>query len=388
MKSISHSNKEPEESLYIRNFFESLKVKLFQTDFVQFFSVLFLITIGIIFIYSAGQHIGGNMSEAWKKQIVWAGLGFIFWLVLSFSNYRIFGLISPLFYIISIILLILVYFVGVELYGARRWLDLGVVTIQPSEFTKIATLLFIARIASLRNFDINNFLHFGTLAIVTFLPFVLILRQPDLGSSFVFLIIFGAIVFAAKLSWKRIILIIISGLLIIPCSYPFLKDYQKERILVFLNPDRSPLNQGWTGQQAILAVGSGGFSGKGFLQGTQNTLGFLPDSVANSDLIFSVIAEESGFIGCSILIILYAILLFSILRTAYISNDKFGSLISVGIAGIFFSHSFVNLAMNIRLMPITGLPLPLVSYGGSFMLTSMICLGLLQSVYRHSKDES
>jgi len=170
--------------------------------------------------------------------------------------------------------------------------------------------------------------------------------------------------------------------------YPFLKDYQKERILVFLNPDRDPLNQGWTSRQAILAVGSGGLAGKGFIKGTQNTLGFLPQSVSNSDLIFSVIAEESGFVGSILLIFLYFLLIFSILRTAYFSRDKFGYLLGVGVAAMFFEHSYINIGMNIRLMPITGLPLPLVSYGGSFMITTMVCLGIIQSVHIYRKKEN
>ncbi|MCF7889423.1 MAG: FtsW/RodA/SpoVE family cell cycle protein, partial [Victivallales bacterium] len=160
--------------------------------------------------------------------------------------------------------------------------------------------------------------------------------------------------------------------------------------LVFLNPHRDPLNQGWTSRQAILAVGGGGLAGKGVMNGTQNTLGFLPSSVSNSDLIFSVIAEESGFIGSVTLIILYSILLYSMLRTAYFARDRFGYLLAAGVAAIFFEHTYVNIGMNIRLMPITGLPLPLVSYGGSFMVTTMICLGILQSIYirRPKEDEN
>jgi rod shape determining protein RodA len=365
------------------------KNEFLKFDFLQFFSGICLAVFGILFIYSAGQQVGGSMVAAWEKQILWVIIGVGVWLCLSYANYRILGLISPLLYAFSLILLVLIFFIGVKIYGATRWLSLGGIRIQPSEFAKIATLLFVARLASLRLFKINNIFHLATLGGVVLLPFLLVLKQPDLGSSLVFPIIFAAIAFAARLSWKYIIIFILAIIIIVPVAYPFLKGYQKERILVFLNPDRDPQNQGWTSHQTILSVGSGGLYGKGLTNGTQNALGFLPRSVSNSDLIFSVIAEESGFLGSVALLFLYSLLLYTMLRTAYFARDKFGYLIAVGIAAMFFEHSFVNVGMNIRLMPITGLPLPLVSYGGSFMITSMICLGILQSIYigRKKYDE-
>jgi rod shape determining protein RodA len=358
-----------------------LKNELLKLDFLQCFSGICLAVFGILFIYSAGQQVGGNMVTAWEKQIIWVILGICLWLFLSYANYRILGLLSPALYIFSIILLILIFVVGTKVYGAVRWLSLGGLRIQPSEFAKISTLLLVARFASLRSFKINNILHLAALGVIALLPFLLVLKQPDLGSSLVFPVIFVAIAFAARLSWKYIIIFLLAIMIFVPATYPFLKGYQKERILVFLNPDRGSQEQGWTSRQTILSVGSGGLYGKGLTRGTQNVLGFLPRSVSNSDLIFSVIAEESGFLGSAALLFLYSLLLYTMLRTAYFARDKFGSLTAVGIAALFFEHSFVNIGMNIRLMPITGLPLPLVSYGGSFMITSIICLGILQSIY-------
>ena len=373
-------NNDKEISFFSEKFF-FLKNEILKFDFLQFFSGICLAVFGILFIYSAGQQVGGSMVTAWEKQILWIVIGSGLWLFLSYSNYRILGLLSPLLYIVSLILLVLIFFIGIKVYGATRWLSLGGIRIQPSEFAKITTLLFAARIASLRSFKINNVMHLAALGLAVLVPFLLVMKQPDLGSSLVFPVIFASIAFAARLSWKYIIIFIVAVMIIVPASYPFLKGYQKERILVFLNPDRDPQNQGWTSHQTILSVGSGGFYGKGFMHGTQNALGFLPRSVSNSDLIFSVIAEESGFLGSATLLFLYSLLLYTMLRTAYFARDKFGYLIAVGIAAIFFEHSFVNIGMNIRLMPITGLPLPLVSYGGSFMITSMVCLGILQSIY-------
>jgi rod shape determining protein RodA len=377
--------KAPEEISFLADKLRFLKDSILKLDFLQMLSAFCLAIIGIIFIYSAGQQVGGTMRTTWDRQVVWVLVGIVLWLFFSYSNYRILGIVAPVLYVASLFLLVLIFFFGVKIYGARRWLDIGVMNIQPSEFAKITTLLLVARIASLRGFKINRLSHLCGLSLIALVPFVLVLKQPDLGSSLVFLAILAAVVFASRLSWKKILLITFAVLILVPSVYPFLKDYQKERILVFISPDRDPLGQGWTSRQALLAVGSGGFAGKGLMNGTQNTLGFLPSSVSNSDLIFSVIAEESGFIGAAVLIALYTILIYSMLRTAFFARDKFGYLLAVGVAAMFFEHSYVNIGMNIRLMPITGLPLPLVSYGGSFVLTTMVCLGILQSIYIHRK---
>ncbi len=375
-----YDNEDKEISFFAEKF-RFLKKQFLKIDFLQCFSGGCLLTIGVLFIYSAGQQVGGSMISAWEKQLMWIVIGACLWFVLSYMNYRILGLMSPVLYFFSLILLVFIFFIGVKVYGATRWLEFGGIRIQPSEFAKISTLLLAARFASLRTFKINNIIHLAGLGIITVVPFLLVLKQPDLGSSLVFIVIFASIAFAARLSWKYIVLAIVAVMIIIPAGYPFLKGYQKERILVFLNPERAPLDQGWTSHQTILSVGSGGLYGKGLTHGTQNALGFLPQSVSNSDLIFSVIAEESGFLGSMALLFLYILLLYTMLRTAYFARDKFGYLVAAGIAALFFEHSFVNIGMNIRLMPITGLPLPLVSYGGSFMITSMICLGILQSIY-------
>lgn len=377
--------KEDPEVSYLIGLARKIKYNFLRLDFVQIISALFLISFGITFIYSSGQQVGGSMTTAWEKQIMWAAISIIVWLILSYSNYNIAALASPAFYVMTLILLALIFFIGVKVYGARRWLDLGPMRLQPSEFAKVATLLLLSYVASFNWFKVNRISHLFYFFMLMAVPFVLVLKEPDLGSSLVFIAIFASILFCAKISWKWIVVVLISIAVIVPSIYPFLHDYQKERILVFLDPERDPMNQGWTSRQTLLSVGSGGVTGKGLLHGTQNLLGFLPKSVSNSDLIFSVIAEESGFMGSVSMILMYMVLIFSMIRTAFIAKDSFGYYFSAGSAALFFEHLYINIGMNIRLMPITGIPLPLISYGGSFMLSAMICLGILQSIYMRSK---
>ena len=378
-------HEDPEVSFLV-GLARKIKYNFLRLDFVQIISALFLVSFGITFIYSSGQQVGGSMTTAWEKQIMWAVISIIVWLILSYSDYNIAALASPAFYVLTLILLTLIFVIGVKVYGARRWLDLGPMRLQPSEFAKVATLLLLSYVASFNWFKVNRISHLFYFFMLMAVPFVLVLKEPDLGSSLVFIAIFAAILFCAKISWKWILVVIIAIAVIVPSIYPFLHDYQKERILVFMDPERDPMNQGWTSRQTLLSVGSGGVTGKGLLHGTQNLLGFLPKSVSNSDLIFSVIAEESGFMGSLSMILMYMVLIFSMIRTAFIAKDSFGYYFAAGSAALFFEHLYINIGMNIRLMPITGIPLPLISYGGSFMLSAMICLGILQSIYMRSKN--
>ena len=226
---------------------------------------------------------------------------------------------------------------------------------------------------------------------VILLPFLLIAVEPDRGSSLILLALSAFIIFAAGLRWKYIIIassvvIVVLGTEIINEVYeiyPLLKNYQKERVLTFLDPERDLNNRGYNQFQAKLAVGSGGMTGKGIGEGTQNTLGYLPQSVSNNDFIFSVIAEETGFTGCLALIFLYLLLFYSMLRTAFLTPDHFGRYIAIGMLGIFLTHSFINMGMSAGLTPVTGLSLPFVSYGGSFIISVMCGLGVCQNIYRH-----
>ena len=361
---------------------------VFRIDFLQFIPMLFLLSVGLFYIYSTGQQVGGK-PDIWLKQLRYISIGFAIWAFLAYVDYRIWAQWAIVIYAVGIISLLLVLFFGVERYGAKRWFSLfGVFSVQPSEFAKIATLILSAWILSLRNFNLHKLSHLVGFCAVTALPFLLIYKEPDLGSSLILLPIAAAMVFVGRIRWKWILIAIISVLVMIPCIYPFLRGYQKERILVFLDPARDPSNKGWNSRQSQLAVCSGGLYGKGIGNSTQSTLGFLPKTVSNSDFIFSVIAEETGFVGSMAILSAYLLIIVAALRTAITSDDDFGKYLAVGISVLIFIHSFVNIGMTIRLMPVTGLPLPLVSLGGSFIISTMIALGLLQSIYIHANHKN
>ena len=357
-------------------------------DYVQIIPMLLLLLLGICYIYSTGQQVGGN-PDIWKKQLFFISCGLLIWLFLTFIPYNFWAQWALVIYLVGVASLVLVLFFGQYRFGARRWFSLfGMLSVQPSEFAKLSILLMSAWILSLRGFRVHNLKHLLGFLMVTIVPFVLILIEPDLGSSIILWPVAVALLFVANLKWKWILIAVIAAVMLAPPAYIFLlKDYQKERILVFLDPGRDPNNKGWNSRQSQLAVGSGGMWGKGPMQSTQSTLGFLPKTVANSDFIFSVIAEETGFFGSSMVLLLYAMLIFSAFRTAGIASDSFGKYLAVGIGSVLFIHSAVNIGMTVRLMPVTGLPLPLVSLGGSFIISTMISLGLLQSIYIYSNQE-
>jgi len=266
--------------------------------------------------------------------------------------------------------------------------------LQPSEFAKLAVTMLLAAMFSSQLFAVNNLRCFALGALTVLVPFVLILKEPDLGSALILLPVFALIVFVAGLKWRYIIITLVLVLIIGAAGVinetmrfrPLLKDYQLARVKVFLDPESDLLHRGYNQYQAKLSVGSGGMTGKGIGEGEQNRLGFLPQSVSNNDFIFSVIAEETGFLGCVFLVFGYCLLLYSMLRTAFITPDPFGKFLAVGLAAIFFSHCYINIGMSVGLTPVTGVSLPFVSYGGSFILMGMTGLGILQSVYRKSLE--
>lgn len=358
-------------------------------DFMQVIPMILLLTIGVLFIYSTGEQNGNQYAKMfWKLQLLWIGIGFGIWLIFALIDYRFLKHWCWLIYLISIILLVTVLFFGVERYGATRWLQIWKIRMQPSELGKIGVFLMVAWVLSFKTFDVNKLSHMAVIGAICLVPFVLILKEPDLGTALVLVPVTALMVFIARLKWQWIFVAIIITCLAVPVAFLNMKDYQKQRIMDLLFPSRNPTGSSWSTIQCELAVGSGGMWGKGYMQGTQSVLGFVPKTVANSDFIFSVIAEETGFVGATTLISLYFILIASAIRTAWVSRDKFGRYLAVAIAGMIFAHTCVNIGMSIRLMPITGLPLPLVSYGGSFIVNMMLCLGILQSIYARRKREN
>ena len=391
-------------------------------DYIQIASMAVLLAIGVVFIYSTGVQVGSPASEGYYlRQLQWITIGLCFYVSLALVDFRKILIPSVLFYPICIGLLVAVFLVGTKVWGAQRWISipgLGL-RLQPSEFTKLALIFVLAGLFSSRMFTIapeemafrgkraSQWLTILIAAGLIGLPFFLIMKEPDLGSALVLPPIGAAIVFIAGirrklLAWILIVLLAVFCLaavnefwpkrevnratgavtLTYPGIRPFLRPYQRERMLTFFDPERDLHRFGYNRHQALLAVGSGGLTGKGIGRGTQNLLGFLPQSVSNNDFIFAVIAEETGFFGCMVLFGAYLLLFYSILRTALMTDSPYGRYIAVGVATMLFVHIFINTGMSIGVTPVTGLSLPLVSYGGSFMITVLAALGVLQSIYR------
>ena len=357
-------------------------------DLMQIIPLALLLTVGMLFVHSTGQQVGGHHVELFYRQCIYLAVGVALWFLFILIDYRWIGLFSVLFYPAVIGILVLVLFFGPLRNNTKRWIDFGPISVQPSELGKMAVLFSIAWLASLKRVNINKFRWIALVAFLTFVPFFLIYKEPDLGTAVVLIPLTAAILFAANLRWIYIVLIAVMVGVTAPLVYMNMKTYQKERLKTFTNPDHDPYGRGWNAIQSEIAIGTGGMTGKGYRNGTHTTLGYLPPKVADSDFIFPVIAEETGFAGAFSIILLYGLLLFSILRTALLAPDLFGRYLCVGIATILLTHVFINIGMCIRLVPITGLPLPFISYGGTFLVAMMCYLGIAQSVYAHRNDPS
>ena len=355
---------------------------LLKIDWLFMIAMLGLIAVGILFIYSASYRNDNEwMTALTRRQVVWAVAGLFCFFGVVLTDYRTLAENAWWIYIVCLILLVMVLFMGVKIYGSYRWLNVFGIQIQPSEFAKIGTMLVLAKYLSPPSREMGSLKTFFSVFGLMLIPFMLVLRQPDLGTALMLFPVALALLFVGGVPMKYLVVLGVIGLSLAPLGWFVLDEYQKERILVFLDPGRDPLGAGWNKIQSEIAVGSGGLGGKGFLMGTQNILGFLPRTVAPTDFIFSVIAEESGFIGAAFVLGLYAVILSCGIRAAVRARDKLGRLLAAGVTTSLFCHMFVNIAMTVGLAPITGLPLPLISYGGSFMVCTMASLGLVQSVY-------
>jgi len=351
-------------------------------DWIFVAAVALLLLAGIMFIYSASYRGGDHpVGMFYERQIVWAFLGLLCFFGAAAFDYHQLRDGAWWLYAVAVILLVLVLLIGKKVYGAYRWLSLFGIQVQPSEFAKLAVLIALARFLGRPGREVEEWKCVGQVLLIIGIPFLLILKEPDLGSAAIMLPLAFCMMFVAGVPLRMLGLLVLLGLLLLPLGWFVMGDYQKERILVFLDPGRDPLGAGWNKIQSEIAVGSGGFSGKGFLKGTQNVLGYLPRTVAPTDFIYSVVAEEMGFVGSFVLLSLYATLLGGGIRAAWRARDKLGRMLAVGVTSLLFCHVFVNIAMTIGLLPITGIPLPLISYGGSFVVSTLLGLGIVQSVY-------
>jgi rod shape determining protein RodA len=392
-----------------------------RVDKLQLVALCGLMIVGAAFVFSATMvsetaSAAAWYRQSWFRQIVWYGLGGGAAIALCFVDYRTISRWAFVMYWATILLLIAVLIPGIGAthgWGARRWIDLAVWQFQPSEFAKLAFILAQAHFLSRPVDELRAPGIFARALGLMALPFLLIMKEPDLGSALVFLPTGLLMMYVAGTPRHYLLRLIgavgviaalfLADVLFLPLKWQFFKleDYQQRRLLVYFDQPyplppgaskaelerrrRERFDDSHNVRQALISVGSGGLTGKGWRQGTQNALGYLPRAVAHNDFIFSVIAEEKGFVGSVLVLTLYATVLFTGIRIAGQARDRLGRLLAVGVVALLFSHVFINIGMNIRIMPVTGVPLPLLSYGGSSVLGSLIAIGLLQNVYIHRK---
>jgi len=351
------------------------------TDYLILILVLLLCIIGVIGVYSAGVN-STSSSDEYIKQMIWIGISLVIMSMVWLLDYHVSSIIGMIGYPICLVLLVIVLFMP-EVNGASSWFNIGSIQIQPSEFMKIAYILLLAKyidyVYTKGKGAINKWYYILVALTIFAVPVILIMLQPDLGTALVFASITFFMLFKSGLSYKYVLAVIVILLITAPLLYFFvLNEYQQERIQVFINPEQEPLGAGYNAIQSKIAVGSGMLFGTGLTKGTQTQWGYLP--VKSSDFIFSVISEELGFVLSSLIVVIYIILLFRLLKVADSSKDRLGSSITVGVFGMLFFHFLENIGMTIGLMPITGIPLPFVSYGGSSMLTNFIAIALVLSI--------
>ncbi len=336
--------------------------------------------LGLTVLYSAGG-AGAAFSERtmFSKQLVWFLAGLVLMVVTFLFDYKLMDRWGPVFYLFCILLLVAVLLFGKHVGGARRWLVFGPVSIQPSELVKIGVVLLLARYyAKVITPHGINFKRLFRPLVWTLIPFALIVKQPDLGTGILVLLIAASVTLFVKIERRTLIGLITMGMMLAPVVWFSLKGYQKQRILTFLSPERDPLGTGYHIIQSKIAIGSGMILGKGYMEGSQNTLSFLPEP--HTDFIFSVMSEEWGFVGAAIMVLLFLMMIIRGLQIAHACKDPFGTILSLGVTMLLFWQAVINIGMVMGLMPVVGVPLPLVSYGGSSVMTLMICIGILLNV--------
>ena len=361
----------------------SLREKLGQLDVGLILLLTAISSIGFLMLYSVAE---GSLAPWAYRQMVRFAMGLGALVVVALVDIRVWLRLAYPFYAVSLLLLIAVELLGTVGMGAQRWIDLGVIQLQPSELMKIALVLALARYYhGLALDDISKPRYLVAPLLMVALPVALVLKQPDLGTAVLIAAGSASVIFAAGLSWRYFIAAAVAVAAAIPIAWQFLHDYQRNRVFTFLDPERDPLGAGYHILQSKIALGAGGLFGKGFMNGTQSQLDFLPEK--HTDFIFTMLGEELGLVGGIVLLTLYMLVLVSALSIALQSRHHFGRLVAIGISMTFFLYILVNTAMVMGLMPVVGVPLPLVSYGGTAMLTLLLAFGLLMNVHVHRDVE-
>ena len=341
--------------------------------------VLLIASVGMLNLYSTTSNGELSGTTFFSKQIVWMLIGLAVMIAVAFVEYRFYSDVAYIIYFITLFLLLAVMGYGYITSGAQRWIKIGSISFQPSEFVKISLIVALAKYfqqpPGREGFQLKDL---SRPFLLVFVPMGLILKQPDLGTAILLLLIFVSVLFFVKIRWTSFLTLAVAGISVLPLLWGFLKEYQKNRILTFFDPDLDPLGAGYHIIQSKIAVGSGGILGKGLFNGTQCKLGFLPEQ--QTDFIFSAFAEEWGLLGSLFVLGLYFVLILWGLRIAVQSKDRFGAILCFGVVAMLFWHVFINMGMVLGIMPVVGIPLPLLSYGGSFFLSSLIGIGLLLNV--------
>ena len=355
-------------------------------DFWMVFAAVALVGIGILVIGSA-THINTPSDDRYwfvQRQGMFALLNFVLILVMLKFDYRILGSLGNILYGINLVMLIAVMFVGQSALGAQRWIQIGPFTLQPSEFAKIIMIICLARLMANDKSGFQTWKSLLPVAGMMALPTLLIFIQPDLGTSLVFAAITFGMLYISGLKMQLVKRAFLAFVVVFPFIWFFvLHSYQKMRILVLFNPEVDPYGSGYHVIQSKISIGSGGFIGQGLFEGTQSQLNFLPEN--HTDFIFSVIGEELGFVGAIFVLFLFFVLLYRTLMISRSSGDAFGSLLACGIFSMWLFQIFINVGMTLGIMPVTGIPLPFMSYGGSALLMNLLCVGLLMNIYLRRK---
>jgi rod shape determining protein RodA len=345
-------------------------------DWPMFILALAICALGVLQIFSATHDT--KWSDAWWKQIVYIFCGVVIMWIATLIDYHTLLSQVPVFYIISVASLIATFIVGTKIFGSRRWIGYGSFKLQISEFVKLVIVLLVARFLTelkTEQLELHDLLKLGGLVA---LPMGLVMSQPDLGTALTYLPILAVGVFLAGLRWQYAAAIVLVVATVLPVSFVFLKDYQKARLVSFLNPASDPKGTGYQVIQSQIAVGSGALWGRGVTRGSQTQNGFLP--VPHTDFIFSAFAEEHGFVGVVVVLGLYFLLLMQIVQNAQLAPDKAGMYVCMGVGALLLFHVLVNVGMVVGKMPVTGIPLPLMSSGGSNILSIFLMLGLVNNV--------
>lgn len=363
--------------------FDWLKKMLAQTDWFLITTIIFLSIFGLLAIYSVALGRGTNELASFQKQLVWLLVGIPFCLVVSLIDYRLFKNFAWWGYGLSIFLLILVLTpLGSTINGARGWFDLGPASFQPVELTKIFLIFVLADLCARYSRNLFRLKDIIFMGVVVLLPMLLAMVQPDFGSAMVlFFIWLVAFLLVVRKRWQVILVFATIASLLLGAWFFVFEDYQKERIMVFLDSGRDPRGRGYNVRQSIIAVGAGKFLGRGLGFGSQSQLKFIPES--QTDFIFAVIAEEIGFVGVFLLLTLFALMFYRFYKSAIRAPDDFGLFVVLLTSALLFFHILINIGMCIGLLPVTGISLPLVSYGGSFLLSILFLIGLIINIGRY-----